>query len=57
MTLNVGKQYRVLKYCQICSNDDPGLTLIYFFYGKVKFGPLCFCLGKKVKQWIFQKLF
>ena len=26
------------------------------FYGKVKFGPLCFCIGKKVKQWIFQKL-
>ena len=26
------------------------------FYGKVKFGPLCFCIGKKLKQWIFQKL-
>ena len=26
------------------------------FYGKVKFGPLCFCLGKKVKQWLLQKL-
>ena len=26
------------------------------FYGKVKFGPICFCMGKKVKQWIFQKL-
>ena len=26
------------------------------FYGKVQFGPLCFCMGKKVKQWIFQKL-
>ena len=26
------------------------------FYGKVKFDPLCFCRGKKVKQWIFQKL-
>ena len=26
------------------------------FYLKVKFGPLCFCMGKKVKQWIFQKL-
>ena len=24
------------------------------FYGK--FGPICFCMGKKVKQWIFQKL-
>ena len=26
------------------------------FYGKVKFGPLCFCMEKKVKQWTFQKL-
>ena len=26
------------------------------FFGKVKFGPLCFCMEKKVKQWIFQKL-
>ena len=27
------------------------------FYGKVKFVPLGFLYGKKVKQWIFQKLF
>ena len=26
------------------------------FYGNVKFSPLCFIMGKKVKQWIFQKL-
>ena len=26
------------------------------FNGKVKFDPLYFCMGKKVKQWIFQKL-
>ena len=26
------------------------------FYSKVKFGPLCSCKGKKVKQWIFRKL-
>ena len=25
-------------------------------YGKVKFGPLCLLYGKKLKQWIFQKL-
>ena len=37
-----------------CSTDDSKLTLT--FYGKVKFGPLCFCMGKKVKQWLFQKL-
>ena len=30
MTLNIGMQHRVLKYCQIYSNDDPGLTLTYF---------------------------
>ena len=30
MTLKVGMQHRVLKYYQICSNDDPGLTLSYF---------------------------
>ena len=30
MTLKVGMQHRVLKCYQICSNDDPGLTLTYF---------------------------
>ena len=25
------------------------------FYGKVKFGPLCFCMAKKIKQWIFSE--
>ena len=30
MTLKVGMQQRVLKYYQVCSNDDPGLTLTYF---------------------------
>ena len=29
-TLNVGMLHRVLKNYQICSNDDPGLTLTYF---------------------------
>ena len=27
MTLILGMQHRVLKYYQVCSNDDPGLTL------------------------------
>ena len=45
MTLKFGMQHWVLKYYQVCSNDDPGLTLTYF-YGKVKFGPLYFCMGK-----------
>ena len=30
MTLKHGMQHKVLEYCQVYSNDDPGLTLIYF---------------------------
>ena len=30
MTLQFCMQHRVLKYYQICSNEDPGLTLTYF---------------------------
>ena len=30
MILNVGMQHWVLKYYQMYSNNDPGLTLIYF---------------------------
>ena len=30
MTLKVGMHYRVLEYYQVCSNDDPELTLTYF---------------------------
>ena len=30
MTLKLGMQHRVLKYYEICSNDDPELTLTYF---------------------------
>ena len=30
MTLKLGKQHWVLKYFEICSNDDPGLTLTIF---------------------------
>ena len=44
MTLKVGMQHRVLEYNQVCSYDDPGLTLTYLM--AVKFGPLCFCMGK-----------
>ena len=33
MTLKFGMQHRVLKYYQICSNDDPELTLTYFTAG------------------------
>ena len=30
MTLNLGMQHCMLEYYQVCSNDDPGLTLTYF---------------------------
>ena len=30
MTLKRGMQHWLLKYYQVCSNDDPGLTLTYF---------------------------
>ena len=30
MTLKADMQHRVLEYYQICSNDDPELTMIYF---------------------------
>ena len=30
MTLKLGMLHRVLRYYQVCSNDDPGLTLTYF---------------------------
>ena len=30
MTLKIGMQHWVLKYYQVYSNDDPGLTLTYF---------------------------
>ena len=30
MNLKLSMQHRVLEYYQVCSNDDPGLTLTYF---------------------------
>ena len=30
MTLKVCMEHLVLEYYQVCSNDDPGLTLTYF---------------------------
>ena len=30
MTLKGGMRHRVLKYYQVCSNDDTGLTMTYF---------------------------
>ena len=30
MTLKLSMQHLVLEYYQVCSNDDPGLTVTYF---------------------------
>ena len=54
MTLKLGMLQWLLEYYQIYSNDDPGLTLTYFT-ARSNLIPYAF-VGKKVKQWIFQKL-
>ena len=54
MTLKVGMHHRVHKYYQICSNDDPGMTLTYFTARSILV--LMLLYRKKVKQWNFQKL-
>ena len=43
--LKLGIQHWVFKCYQVCSNDDPTFER-ELFYGKVKFGHLCFCMGK-----------
>ena len=52
MTLKLGKQHRVLEYYQVCSYDDPGLTLTCF---TAPFQVISGA-GKNVKQRNFQKL-
>ena len=54
MTLKLCMQHWVLKYYQVYSNDDPGLTLTYFIT-RSNLVPYA-CVWEKVKQWIFQKL-
>ena len=54
MTLKLGMQHRVLEYYQVCSNNDPGLTLTYFT-ARSNLVPYAF-IWEKGKQWIFQKL-
>ena len=46
MTLKLGMQHRVLKYYQVYSTDDPGLTLTYLWQGKIWY--LMLLYGKKV---------
>ena len=45
MTLKIGMRHRVFKYYQICSNDDPGLTLAYFT-ARSNLVPYAFVWGK-----------
>ena len=54
MTLKLGMQRWMLEYYQVCSNDDPELTLTILQQGQI--WSLMLLYGKKVKQWIFQKL-
>ena len=54
VTLKLGMQLWVLEYYQVCSNDYPELTLTYFTARSNLV--LMLSYGKKVKQWIFQKL-
>ena len=51
ITLKVGMQHLVLKYYQICSNDDPVMTLTYFTLRSNWYPMLLY--GKKVKQQVF----
>ena len=52
--LKLGMQHRALVYYQVYSNDDPGLTLIYFT-ARSNLVPHAF-VWEKVEQWLFQKL-
>ena len=53
-TLYAASGARVLKYYQVCSNDDPVLTLTYFT-ARSNLVPYAF-EWEKGKQWIFKKL-
>ena len=54
MILKLGMQHRGLKLYKVYISSDPGLTLSYFTVRSNL--ALMLLYGKKVKQWIFQKL-
>ena len=54
MTFNFGMQHRVLEYYQVCSNDDPGLTLTYFT-ARSNLVPYAFVWEKKGKTMDFSE--
>ena len=53
MTLKLSMQHPVLEYYQVCSNNDPGLTLTYF----TERSNLIPCAFVLYKGEMFQKLF
>ena len=53
MTLKIDWQHLVLKYYQICSSDDPGLTLTYFT-ARSNFVPYAF-VGEESKTMDFSE--
>ena len=55
MTLKLGMQHQVLEYYQVCSNDDPGLTIIYST-ARSNLVPYTFVWGEKINTDFFQKL-
>ena len=48
-----GMQHWVLRYYQVCSNDDPGLIWHWPILRHGQIWSLMLLYGKKVKQWIF----
>ena len=56
MTLKLSMQHRVPESYQICSNDDPGLTLTYFT-ARSNSVPYAFVWEKvKTMDFFFQKM-
>ena len=55
MTLKVGMHHWVLEYYQVCSNDDPGLTLTYIMTWS-SLVPYAFVWDKDKTMDFFQKV-
>ena len=56
MTLNLGMHHRVLEYYQVCSNDDPALTLT-FFTARSNLVPYAFVWEKGKRMDFFSETF
>ena len=53
MTLKLGMHHRMLKYYQVCSNDNLGWTWPILWQGQI--WSLMLLYGKKIKQWILSE--